>query len=216
MALGWAAADLLTRFNTLAARPSTDGISSITKYAFLAEAQREVFNDLALYVPEPFFEAPVALTAAGDRKTFTFPSSINPIGPVEVYPSLEAIPDSPLIEGEDYMSEGDQIRIPNNRSYSGTIYVRYVAPPSDIDASTEPTLVPAQARELIVYKAVALWAEGGGLRPDLADRMETRYQQKLAKWLLFFHNQYDGKGTGDAGRVVDPNDWYSTSPDLGV
>jgi hypothetical protein len=216
MALGWAAADLLTRFNSLARRPATDAVGTPEKYSYLAQGQVDALLDIALLAPDAFFVAPVALTAAADRKTFTFPSSIRPVGPVELYPSLAAIPDSPMVEGVDFMAEGSQIRITNNRAHAGDIYARYVAMPSDIDASTEPTLAPPQARELIVFKAVALFAEAGGLRGDLADRMEQRYQQALRKWLLYFHNQYDGQGTGASaidGGDIDP---LLTSPDLGV
>lgn len=214
MALGWASADLLTRFNDLAGRPSTDAVTSTTKYSFLAEGQREAFNDIALRCPEALFSAPAALTAASDRKTFTFGAGVYPIA-VELYPSLAAIPTDPLIEGIDFLAEGAQIRIPNDRSWAGTIYGRWVAPPSDVDASTEPTLVPAQARELIVFKAVELFAERGGLRPDLADRMGARYERALTKWLLYFHNQFDGQGTGAASMERDVSAWYIGSPDLG-
>lgn len=216
MALGWASADLLSRFNTLAARPATDAVTDATKYSFLAQGQREVFNDLALRVPEALFGAPAALIPASDSKTFTFPSSAYPVGPTELYPSLAAIPDNPLIEGVDFLAEADQIRIPADRSYSGTIYARYIPTPSDIDASTEPALVPTQARELIVYKAVELFGERGGLRVALSDRMRVRYAEALTKWLLYWQLQYDGQGTGAANRaVMDPNAWYVHSPDLG-
>lgn len=216
MALGWASADLLTRFNDRAARPSSDVITDATKYSYLAEGQREVYNDIALRCPEALLGSPAAMTADSDRKIFTFSGSAIPVY-AELYPSLEAIPDSPLVEGVDFLMEHNQVRTLNNRSHAGTIYARIVTTPGDIDASTEPSLEPNQARELIVAKALEIWGERGGLRTDVADRMAVRYERLLVKWLLYYHNQYDGAGRGAQSLAnVAVGDWWIGNPDLGT
>lgn len=208
----WDKADCLSKFNSFAQRPSSDEISDATKYQWLSMAQQEVYHELATHVPHVLYGAPTALTTS-DSKTFTFASSITPIGHVEIYPNLQSIPDSPLIEGVDFLWEGGRLRIPNDRTWasSATLYARYVDTPADITASVDPVLTPSPARELIVFKGVQLFAPTVG-DDALESRMAQRYALALAKWLLVFKTQVFTLGSGSRR---DPNGWYLGNPDLG-
>lgn len=213
--MSWASSDLLSRFNSFAGRPSADEITDATKYQWLAQAQQEVYDEIATKVPQALYGSPTALSTADSGKTWTFASSILPIGHVEIYPALNAIPDSPLIEGVDYLAEGPTIRIPNDRAWTATSTLngRYIATPADITSSTQPSLLPVEARELIVFKGVEVFS--ATVRDfELEDRMAVRYGRALSKWLLKFKTQYFTQGSGSR-RLNDPNGWYLGNPDLG-
>jgi hypothetical protein len=120
---------------------------------------------------------------------FTFGTDLNtdpsfPIGKMNVYSSIQAIPDNPLIEGQDYLWEGNQIRIPNNGTYTGTLYWRGIAPLLAITATNQPTLTPPPARILIVLEAVRAYATEGMRNPELAQQMAQEYGLSFARWCL--------------------------------
>jgi hypothetical protein len=48
----WDSADLLSQFNELTGRPSTDEITTASKYARLARAQQEVISEIAGIYPQ--------------------------------------------------------------------------------------------------------------------------------------------------------------------
>jgi hypothetical protein len=114
-----------------------------------------------------------------DNKVFTFGSDSNgypitPTGKTGIYPSLSSIPDSPWREDWDYLNEGSQIRIPNDGTYSGTLYFRGIAQPTDLDATHNPTLLPEAARVLIPHIAALNYARLAARNPDLAN-LEMAY-----------------------------------------
>ena len=193
----WDKAYLLAMFDRLAGRPDADEISDANKYVRLAEAQNEVIQDIAALYPYCLYRSggPTTLTTS-DNKVYTFGNDGNsenaqgPIGHVAVFRNLEDYPDNPLIEGIDYLNEGTQIRIPNNRTEQSTLYWTGITTPADITASVEPTLRPAPARILIVIKAVKNFAEEGDQLPTLAASMERRYAQEFGKWMLVFRTQF--------------------------
>ena len=186
--------DLLTLFNSYAARPSAgDQISDANKYLRLARAQHVVIDDFAARIPEPQFSlaaygsTPTLTTS--DNQIFTFGTDLNsdasfPLGKVNIYNSLSAIPDYPLVEGQDYLWEGSQIRIPNNGTWVGTLYWRGVAPVQEISASVQPTIVPPPARILIVLEAARAFMAEGGRSPDKVQSLAAEYGVNLARWLL--------------------------------
>lgn len=179
-------------------------------YLLLSQAQQQVYSYLAARCPNAFFSAPTALSTA-DNKVFTFASSAFPIGHVEIFPSLSAVPDAPWQEGIDFLNEGAQIRIPNDRTYGNTLYGRYIVAPANIDATHDPTLLPKQARELIVYKAAELYASRGATRTEMKAIASVDYTAALSRWLLVLRTQYDGQG--NSARQYLP--WWYNSPDLG-
>lgn len=192
---------LLASFDRLAGRPDSDEISDASKYVRLAEAQNEVIQDIAAIYPYCLYRSggPTTLTTS-DSKVYTFGKDGNnendqgPIGHVAVFRSLSDYPDSPLIEGVDYLNEGTQIRIPNNRTEAATLYWTGIPTPADISSSVEPAIRPAPARMLIVLKAVKNFAEEGDQMPELADRMAVRYRQELQKWMLVFKTAFRSGG----------------------
>lgn len=189
----YASSNLLTLFNRYAGRPSGDSISDADKYSRLAQAQQTVRADLAARVPEPYYShaaygsTPTLTTT--DNQVFTFGTDANgdpsfPVGKVNIYPSVNAIPDYPWQEGIDYLWEGNQIRIPNNRTYVGTLYWRGIAPMEEISSTVQPTLTPPPMRILIVIEAVRAFAQEGRRNTELADRMAAEYGVQLARWCL--------------------------------
>jgi len=208
----WTSADLLTRFNDLTGRPSSgDSITDAAKYRRLSDAQNVVLEDAASRVPKAFvsklgYGSTPTLTTS-DNQVFTFGTDLNsdplfPIGKVEIYPNLSSIPDAPWIEGVDYLNEGSQIRIPNNRTWGTTLYWRGIAPVIDISASNQPSIIPPPFRVLIVTEAVRRYAEEGKRDPELADRMAANYAREFARFCLVLKTQFSNGGalTGISGR----------------
>ena len=185
----------LAEFDRLAGRPDSDEIADAAKYVRLAQAEKEVMEDLAPIVPGVQYKAagPTAMVTS-DNKVFTFGSDGQghaqaPSGHVAIFRNLSDYPDRALIAGVDYLNEGTQVRIPNNRTES-SLYWFGVPVSTDISASQEPTLRPASARILIVIKAVKNFAEEGDQLPNLAAIMEQRYRQQFAKWCLWYRTQF--------------------------
>ena len=204
-------ADLLTRFNELAGRGASDTISDSNKYRRLADAQNVVLADAASRVPKAFVNkgsyAAMPTLSTSDSQVFTFGTDVNgdpmfPIGKVEIYPSLSSVPDSPWIEGVDYLNEGTQIRIPSNRTWGGTLYWRGIAPVLPIDGTNQPSIIPPPFRMLIVYEAVRRFAEEGKADLELADRMSANYQRMFASFCLTLKTQFSNGGAlgGLSGR----------------
>lgn len=197
---------MLAKFNQLSGRlTSNDPMTDAAKYQRLSDAQNEVIQDIAPRCPKSLVSHAVAastpvLTTA-DNKIFTFGTDISttdaqfPIGKVRIFPSLVSIPDHPWIEGQDYLNEGTQIRIPNDRTYSGTLYWRGMAAVANISASVDPSISPPPARVLIAYRAVEVLAEEGTRNTELADRMAKLYSEAFRRWCLVWKTQFSS-GTG--------------------
>lgn len=203
----WGSARCLAKFNELAGRPtSNDPMTDAAKYQRLTDAQNEVIQDLVPRCPKLLVSKAVAAStptlSTSDNKIFTFGSDANsdasfPIGRVRIFPALTDIPDHPWVEGVDYLNEGTQIRIPNNRTYSGTLYWRGSAPVADITAAVAPSLIPPPSRVLICYKAVEILGRESNRDSDLADRMRALYDEALSRWCLVWKTQFssgDGQG----------------------
>ncbi len=139
-----------------------------------------------------------------------------PMGKAVIFPSLASWPDFVWIEGLDYINEGTQIRLPNNRTWTGPLYWYGVVQPPNITASVQPVLFPEGSRELIVYRTAAMFAEEGEQNSGLADRMEARYQQALARWCLSWKTQWSNGGAlgsvsglriAEAGGALNGRNW---------
>jgi len=172
--LSWASADLLSRAKFFALRPSTDAeISDVQWYDLLSLAQEHWYQTFSVHVPEVLYGAPAKLTTADSGKTYTFPNSVHPLGPVEVRESLDKqllVASTDWDARGDYVHEGDLIRMPNNeeRTFADGPYARFITPPDVISASVEPTLNPPRARILVVHRACVMWASRGGVRDPAA------------------------------------------------
>lgn len=141
---------------------------------------------------------------------------IMPMGKAVVFPTLEAWPDFPWVEGYDYISEGTQIRLPNNRTWGDTLYWYGVVQPTDITATANPVLFPEGSRELIVYRAVADFALEGLANDKLAQQMEAKYTQALGRWCLAWKTQFSSGGAlgsvsglriAEAGGMLNGRNW---------
>jgi hypothetical protein len=199
----WTSAYLLTKTRQLAARGDNDTVTDAAWYQRLSDAQNALLDDIAsrcpyaLYSKAGYGSTPTLSTS--DNQVFTFGTDLNsdplfPIGKVMIYPSLAAIPDAPWVEGYDYLNEGNQIRIPNNRTYASTLYWRGIAPVQDITASVQPTILPPPSRILICQLAVKSFSEEGKRDFDLADRMKKDYDSDFAKWCLVWKTQFKSGG----------------------
>lgn len=203
---------LLALFNRLAGRPSSDSITDASKYQRLAEAQNEIVADIAAIAPNVLYPTVTyasipTLSTSDGGKTFTFGTDANgyaitPLGKATIYTSLNDIPTNPWKEGRDYIAlGGTAIQIPNNNTYSGTLYWRGISPPADIDATHQPSLFPEASRELIAIRAVYNFAGEGNRAPDLIATMATRYGEPLgpnagafARWCAAWKTQFQSGG----------------------
>ena len=160
-------ADLLARVKRYANRPSTDeSMDDADWYAFLTEAQDHLYQVMAAHAPWVLVGAPEKLTTSDSGLTYDFAST--PFGGrIEIRASRDGQllrPGPDFDPGADFVWEGDAIRMPggDTRTFSDGPYARYIAAPGEIDASTEPTLKPTDARLAIAAHAAALWAERSG------------------------------------------------------
>lgn len=174
-------AELLAACKRLAKRPATDAATTDPDwYAFLTDAEARWKPVIALHAPGPMLTAPMKLTAAGDGRTFTFPSSAEPIY-VELYRSERGqrlVPGAYDDPGADYVLEGSTVRATAHRQPSypdGAPWARYVTAPATINAATQSTINPARLRILLVYHACGLWASRGALMdPAHFERLEQQ------------------------------------------
>jgi hypothetical protein len=192
---------LLAEFDRLAGRPDADEITDAQKYQRIAQAQQEVYFDIAAVYPYALYRTggPTATTTSGGI-VHTFGTdgqghAVAPLGQVWIGRSTSRYPDTDLVEGEDYINEGTQIRMVNERVES-TLYWNGIPTPADITSAVEPSLRPAPARILIAIKAVKNFAEEGDQMPNLAASMERRYAHELTKALLNLKNQFRADGPG--------------------
>lgn len=144
-------------------------MSDANYYSLLTAGEAHWKPKLCSEYPNMMMTAPTLMSTADSGVTYTFGSDTAPLA-VEVYGSLTG---ERLVVGQygdgncDYVWEGDNIRMPLNRIRSfpdGAPYARYVPGPVSIDASTQPTMLPAYTRQLIVIRAVILWALRGNMR----------------------------------------------------
>ena len=198
------APDLLELFNDLTGRAATDSVQPTKKYTWLTRAMYEVVSELATVAPSSLYQkvgtSSLPTMSTTDNNVFTFGTSggaaIVPFGSAQIYKHLTDIPDRPLVPDLDYLDEGDQIRLPRQRTYAGPLYWRGIVMPAPITAATNPLpLLPVEANELIAIRAARNFAESGNVRnAALADRMEKRWAQRFPKICLVLKRQFSDGG----------------------
>lgn len=198
----WDSADLLLLFNEKAGRPASgDAITDARKYARLSKSQNRVIAMMVAVVPNSLYpkvaygSLPTLTTT--DNQVYTFGTDSNgyakfPMGKGGIYTSLNDIPNFPLVEGQDFITEGTQIRSLNNGVLPATLYWYGIAQPPDISSggSAEPSLFPEASRELIVIDAVRQFAMEGNRNADLAASMAAEWGAAWPTWCLTWRTQF--------------------------
>jgi hypothetical protein len=197
-----------------------DSTSDATWFALLTEAEIEWKAKLAAHVPKSQWGTPVQMTTTDGGVTFVVVVGMETVteflGPIELRTSNRG----PVITPDEYILDGATVRWPfgSARTFGAGPYIRYATPAVEIDAETDPTLMPERARMLLVFGALKRWATvGGGMRdPALFEAMETREwfgdggaTPGLLDSLLAVYPTTDAElseGTGGA--------WWRSSPDL--
>lgn len=204
----------LTKFNDLCGRPSADAITDVRKYGWLTEANNELVSAIAAVCPWTLYPTGTIPTlSTADNKIFTFGTDANgspiaPLGKCGIYTSLSSIPGGPWREGADYLNEGSQIRIPNDGTYSGTLYYRGITQPADLNATSNPTLLPEASRQLIPHIAALNFARSFARNPALAQMMldylgepwKENTKGAFARWCLAWRTAF--RSGGAMGQMV--------------
>lgn len=192
----WDSADLLLRLRTITNRPSTDeSMTDAIGYQLLTEGQAHWTGTVAAQCPWVLMGAPTLLTSSDSGETYPFvDASGNSIAPlaVEVYDTKAGrlLKNGAYWDASaDYVWESHRIRFPQGalKTFANGPYARYIVPPVAVSAAVAPTLLPAHARLLVVYRAAALWATRGGMRDP-----SPYYEAERRFWLGDF-------STGDVG-----------------
>lgn len=172
----------------------------------LSEAQNEVIADIAAVCPHVLYPTvataslpQLTISAAGDIGTFgtdTNGYAKFPMGHGNLFQSLADIPTNPFV---NYMNEGTQIRALNNTTLPSTLYWYGISQPADIDASTQPSIFPESARELIGIRAAYNFGTEGNRNTALSQTMAQRYGYTLGpnrapgrfeNWCLTWKTQF--------------------------
>lgn len=174
----YTSAALLAAFKRRAKRPATDeSLTDADIYAYLSKGQEYWVMRLAPMQPSVLSGALVQMTTADSGKTYTFgtdpvdgTSNIVPYGHAEIYDATHNRPLRPGAEwdkGADFVPFGDHIAFAGGVAKPGPYFARFVSRPDVIDADTAPSLVPIEARELILARALYVWAqELGNVDPE--------------------------------------------------
>lgn len=207
----WQSSDLLTRFNALAGRPTTDAITDAEKYQRLADGQNDVLVEIAGLSPRQLYGTPQAMSSSDGGYTWTFGTDGNgydlfPLGMAQIYPNLNAVPDYSWRPGYDYLDYGTYITLPNNVPWAGPLYWRGITPPEAISASVQPVIQPPPSRILIVIRAVSNFAREYSRNPNLVTEMEERWAREFPKHMTMIRRHFRGAAqlgplTGAWGRA---------------
>jgi len=172
----YASTDLFTDFKFWANREEVDAaLSDPQIYRLLSLAQQRVIMAIASTFPRLMMRAPELMVTTDGGVTWQINGSdadgqpVHPFGHAEVYGRL---PDGYELYGSTYggwgdvIFEGNKLRSPSSRpmQFQDGPYIRYVSLGDELSAVVNPTLQPPQARPLITYKALELWAAKGGMR----------------------------------------------------
>lgn len=173
-------ADCLVRCRAYAELPEDDeSMDDAAWYRNLSAAQKKWYGRIAAINPEVLWGAPTLLQSFDGGATYSFGTdadgrAIIPLGQIALYRTEAdaSEPEGPTVyglrPGIHFRHEGDRVRLSStNPTYlpDSAPWARFITPPSAIDASADPTLLPIEARELIVLDAVVAWC--GNLRDPM-------------------------------------------------
>lgn len=198
--MAWKSADLLSRFQALAAIPTNTVLTPDQQYVFLSDAQQYVLDRIASISPRTLYGDPVEMLSSDGGLTYGFGNDsvgepLMPIGKATIYSSLASIPGGSWRPGIDYLDEGVTIRMPNNVPFAGPLFWYGVTPVESLSASIQPIMQPPASRSLIVTWAVKEYAETGGPRnPELADRMEVRFEREFGIHMTMLRKHFSNGG----------------------
>lgn len=115
-------------------------------------------------VPRTNWSAATLLTSADGGATYSFPG----VADVAWIGDLRAGNRGPLVTPDNYVVEGATVRWPygSARQFGTGLYGRYIAPAGTLNAATPPTLLPVDARLILVWDALERWAPSFGRNPD--------------------------------------------------
>lgn len=206
----WDSAYLLAMFNRYAGRPASgDSISDADKYIRLNEGQNRVIAEMSFRCPDSLNPKGASLntmTSSANGNIWTFGTDPNgyaiaPFGKARIFDSPASFPQYAWVEGWDYVNEGTQIRLTNNRTWGGALYWYGITLPADIAASSQPVLYPEPSRELIVYEAVKqLSLEAGTRNMELVATMDAQLARAYPRWFGAWKTQFsDGGAIGLTG-----------------
>lgn len=159
-------ADLLQKLKNELRRPTNDAqVVDTDLYDLLTEGCRHVQVLMAAHGMEQNALWEQATTS--DTKTYTItgtPQAILEVRDGRAGPLQRLGPDSDpntnlVWQGTSFLVPNDQTRV-----YANGLWVRYTPLHVQISASVAPTLLPARARYLAVFKAAELWMDRGGYR----------------------------------------------------
>lgn len=145
------------------------------------------------------------MTAVNGGNIFTFGTdgdgyAIAPIGKARIFDNPASFPQYAWVEGWDYVNEGTQIRLTNNRTWTAALYWYGITLPAAISASTQPALFPEPARELIVYEACKQYGLEGKRDLALTASMDALLTAAYPRWMAVWKTQFsDGGAVGLTG-----------------
>jgi hypothetical protein len=132
-------------------------------YRLLQNAQVRIARLLATHVPH-INRTVEELGTADSGYTYTFDYA--PLGHAELRDGRNGALLLPASDWDPngYVIEGQTVRMPNGRAriFANGLWARYCKTPGALDASNEPSLLPADIRMAIVYDAAVEWASQGG------------------------------------------------------
>ena len=196
MALTNDAADLLSDFKFFANRTENDAsLTDAQIYRVLDLGLQQVWTSFVSLFPRFAMQVPVLMVRSTLASTYgggtvfridgTDNNEVNgfiiPWGSAEVYATLpngQEMYGSTYAGGDgDFVFSGGNVIVPGSgtRTFSSGPYIRYNRVPIAVSSAGANFSLPAFARQLVVFRALVLWANRGGLRdPSGYEEMYTQ------------------------------------------
>jgi hypothetical protein len=167
----------------------------------LADAQEQVYGEFMPIAPWAFVSIPWKMSSPDGGRTYEIPGWM--YGHAEIYAQESG---GRALYGcsygdraGDFVFEGSRIRMPGNvpRQFADGPYVRSAWMPGRISDSRAPDLMPDEARELILWKAMVL---ATGIAAAMIDSApwEKRYAEAKERWQLLFKTALSAPQAGNA------------------
>jgi hypothetical protein len=203
LVVAYDSADLVRRCKRYASRPEVDPqFPDDDWYGWLTEGQSDLLADIARYVPHVLKQQATKLVTRDGGYTYEFGLTsagerIVPIGHAEIWQrqpgSAMLYPGSDSGMIGDFILEVDRIRMPNNqpRLFDDGPWARWVGPAPAITDTQQPVLQPRDARMILVWDALARWADVGARRDPSG--WLARREDSWKRWLKVWQTQVKGQ-----------------------